>query len=105
MSKPIHQIDKPMRILKHEMACGRLARELTEKIDAVLALESELNELIEQASLTVHDCSSSDVVGFDMFNAKHATTPKAPRLATTYNAMTANNVPRSALYGALTATH
>ena len=72
MNKPIHQIDKPMGILKHEMACGRLARELTEKIDAVLALESELNELIEQASLTVHDCSSSDVVGFDMFNAEQA---------------------------------
>ena len=61
-----------MRILNHEMACGRLARELTEKIDAVLVLESELNELIEQASLTVHDCSSSDVVGFDMFNAEQA---------------------------------
>ena len=70
--KPIHRIDKPMRILNHEMACGRLARELTEKIDAVLALESELNELINQASLTVHDCSSPDVVGFDMFNAEQA---------------------------------
>ena len=61
-----------MRILKYEMACGRLARELTEKIDAVLALESELNELINQASLTVHDCSSPDVVGFDMYNAEQA---------------------------------
>ena len=72
MSKPIHQIDKSMGILKHEMACGRLARELTEKIAAGVALERELNELINQASLTVHDCSSEYAVGFDMFNAEQA---------------------------------
>ena len=61
-----------MRILNYEMTCGRLARELTEKIDAVVALERELNELINQASLTVHDCSSEYVVGFDMYNAEQA---------------------------------
>ena len=65
--KPIHITDK-----QKEMACGRIARELTEKIDAVLALESELNELINQASLTVHDCPSSDVVSFDLFHAEQA---------------------------------
>ena len=61
-----------MQILNYEMACGRLARELTEKIDAALALESELNELINQASLTVHDCKSHVAIAFDLSHAWHA---------------------------------
>ena len=72
MSKPIHQTDGEMRVLKYQMACGKLAAELTEKIDAVLALENELNELINQASLTVHDCKSPDAVAFDLSHAWHA---------------------------------